>query len=633
MSEKKPGFFSRLFSFLGKLARAARTLINILFLLIFLVIISSFFTNKIKPLPESAFLRIAPGGILVEQKTYTDPLGQMLQQGSPADAETLVTDLTQAITAAAQDPRITGIALELDYLAGGGITKLEQVGAALEHFKLSGKPVVALGDNYSQEQYYLASFANEIHLNPMGAVLLTGFGSYQLYFKDAIDKLKINVHIFRAGEYKDAVEPFIATQMSTASREHTSAWLTELWQSYTDRVETLRDLPASAVADYANNLDTKLTDTQGDAAQLALQLSLVDKLSTRPQMRAHLQTLAGPGEKDQGYAYVDIPQYLLHQRLATKDQTSPNKVGVITAKGVIYVGEQAEGSVGGDTLAALIAEARDNASVKALVLRVDSPGGSAFASDVIRQEIRETQAAGIPVVVSMGSVAASGGYWIAAGADQIWASPTTITGSIGVFGVLPTFEESLSALGVYNDGVGTGEFADLYQLGRPLSARANTAIQLGVDHIYREFLTLVAEGRDSTIESVDHIAQGRVWTGKRAQELGLVDHLGDLDDAIAAAATLASLDTYEVKPIALPLDFRQLLLKQLIENTGVSLQHPGAFSSSYSWLNPRSNPAWSATLQWFSQLIGARSGSTEILKSLNDPRNIYLHCLECSGLN
>ncbi|MEH6542627.1 MAG: signal peptide peptidase SppA [Porticoccaceae bacterium] len=626
MSEKKPGFFGRLFGFIGKLARVARSLINILFLLIFLLIISSFFTNNLKPLPESAFLRIAPGGVLVEQKTYTDPLGQMFQQGSPADAETLVSDLTDAITAAEQDARIKGITLELNYLAGGGVTKLEQVGKALEQFKQSGKPVIALGDSFTQEQYYLASFADEIHLNPMGAVLLTGFGSYRLYFKDAIDKLKVNFHIFRAGEYKDAVEPFIATEMSPASKEHTSAWLNELWQSYTDRVETLRNLPASAIADYADNLDHKLVDAQGDAAQLALQFTLVDTLSTRPQMRAHMEALAGPGDDDQAYAYVDIGQYLLHQGLSSKPQASANKVGVITAKGVIYDGEQPEGSVGGDTLAALIVEARENEDIKALVLRVDSPGGSAFASDVIRQELRETQAAGIPVVVSMGSVAASGGYWIAAGADEIWASPTTITGSIGVFGMLPTFEESLSALGVYNDGVGTGEFSDLYQLGRPLSERANVAIQLSVEHIYREFLTLVAEGRNSTVASVDNIAQGRVWTGKRAQELGLVDKLGSLDDAVAAAATLAQLDSYEVEPVTPPLDLRQLLLKQIIENTGVSLNSNSALTQSGALPN---------ALHWLSRLGGVRvfTAQAAALESLSDPRGIYLHCLECGGLN
>lgn len=624
MTEKKPGVFKRLFNFLGKLARGTRTLINILFLLVFLVIISSLFTNNIKPLPESAFLRIAPGGLLVEQKTYTDPFGQMFQQGSPTDAETLVSDLTDVITAATDDPRITGIALELGSLAGGGITKLEQVGIALEHFKQSGKPVIALGDSYTQEQYYLASFADEIHLNPMGAVLLTGFGSYRLYLKDAIDKLKINFHIFRAGEYKDAVEPFIENQMSPGSREHTAAWLDELWQSYTNRIEALRSLPANAIVDYADNLDLKLADTEGDAAQLALQLSLVDQLSTRPQMRVRMQALAGDGGNDQDYAYVDIEQYLLHQNLVARPTTSPDKVGVITAKGVIYDGERPDGSIGGDTLTALIAEARKTDRLKALVIRIDSPGGSAFASELIRQELRETQAEGIPVVVSMGSVAASGGYWIAADADEIWATPTTITGSIGVFGMLPTFEESLSELGIYSDGVGTGDFSDLYQLSRPLSERAQAAIQSGVDHIYQEFLALVAEGRDTTTESVDNVAQGRIWTGKRAQELGLVDKLGGLDAAIAGAAALAQLDNYEVESIAPPLDFRQLLLKQLTENLGV-----------YASGTNTANSAIPTTLGWLGKISGLRGFAEQlgVLQSLSDPRDLYLHCLECSGLN
>tara|TARA_R110000822_G_scaffold59736_20_gene149018 strand:- start:11759 stop:13612 length:1854 start_codon:yes stop_codon:yes gene_type:complete len=611
----KPGLIRRSFRLIGGFFSAVRALINIVLLVVVAAVIASLIQDDVQPLPKHAALHIAPGGFLVEQKTYVDPFTQIMQQNSPAAAETLVTNLIEAIDSAASDGRITSLVLELDFLIGGGISKLEDIGEALARFKKSGKPIIAVGDNYTQEQYYLASYADEIHLNPMGTVLLTGYGNYPNYIKEGLDKLRINLHIFRVGTYKDAIEPFTRTDMSEASREHTTEWINALWSVYTSRVETLRDLPTDAINDYVNNLGYKLAGYDGDASALTVAAGLVDKLSTRPQMLARLQELAGATDEG-GYQRIEVDQYLGHLRraeaLAVEPQTS--KIGVIVAKGMILDGEQPAGTVGGDSLAALFKQARDDENIEALVLRIDSPGGSAFASEIIRQEVILTKNSGIPVIVSMGSVAASGGYWIAMGADQVWASPTTITGSIGVFGIVPTFEDSLTALGVHSDGVGTTTMADFFRLDRPMSPQAEQVIQFGVNHVYGRFLSLVAEARNSTPDQINEVAQGRVWTGEKALALGLVDRLGNLNQAITAAAETAGLDAYEVEVVEAPLDFSEQLMLELA-------------NGQVGTLVSRMPERWSPT-----SLVSSFYGLTkklELLVNFNDPRGLYLNCFEC----
>ncbi|MEZ5530162.1 MAG: signal peptide peptidase SppA [Porticoccaceae bacterium] len=616
MSEK-PGLIRRFFRFIGKLVYGIRMLINLLFLLLIAVLVISLFQKEAKPLPERAALSLTPGGFLVEQKTYTDPLTQLMQQSSPADAETLVSDVIEAIDRASTDPRITSLVLRLDYLVGGGLTKLEDIGQALNRFRDSGKPIIAVGDNFTQEQYYLASYADEIHLNPMGSVLITGYGSYRNYFKDALDKLKVNVHVFRVGTYKDAIEPFTRNDMSPASREHNSAWLNSLWAVYTDRVESQRDLPTDAINDYVNNLGAKLAAHQGNAAELALASGLVDKLSTRPQMAERLRQLAGVNDEGD-FQGIDMKRYLSHIRRADMLEAKPDvgKIGLIVAKGMILDGEQPSGTVGGDSLAALFRQARKDDRIKALVLRIDSPGGSAFASEVIRQEVLATRDAGLPVIVSMGSVAASGGYWIAMGSNEVWASPTTITGSIGVFGVIPTFEESLAALGVSSDGVGTTGLADLYHLDRPMSEQGKQVIQSGVNHIYDNFLSLVAQARGSTPEQIHQVAQGHVWTGEKALELGLVDQLGNLDKAIESAARAAGLEQYDVEEVRKPLDFREQLLQEIAEGqAGVWM------AGLVSQWQPQ---GWLAGLYDLGRRL-------EPFSHFNDPRGMYLQCFDCDA--
>lgn len=625
-ADKKRGIVSRLFSLLGRIGRFVRSAINLLFLLFFLVIIGSLFTSNIKPLPAKAFLQVAPSGLLVEQLSYSDPLSQLLEQSAPHPAETLLPDLVEAIDKAAKDPRITGLSLELNFLAGGGLTKLNILGQALSRFKESGKPVIATASNYSQEQYYLASFADEIHLNPMGMVLLTGYGAYRSYFKDGADKLGINFHVFKVGEYKDAVEPFIRNDMSESSKRHTRAWLEELWRSFAARVESNRQLPTGAIDRYINNMDKQLALAGGDLSKLALDAQLVDHISTRPAMLKRLQSLAGVDPDDKhAYVAINTGEYLFHGQLKPDTEETPQaQIGIIVAKGTIYDGEQLEGNIGSATLSKLLQRSRDDEDIEALVIRVDSPGGSAFGSDIIRQEIELTRAAGIPVVISMGSMAASGGYWIAANADQVLAAPTTLTGSIGVFGLIPTFENTFNKLGVHSDGIGTSALAGIHRLDRPMSPQASRIVQLNVENIYQRFLNLVAEGRELSREQVADLAEGRVWTGAQAHRLGLVDELGDLKDAVAAAAAVANLDAYDTKVIERKLNFQEQLLRQLGRRVAPMTRWLAGLYSPTSASGVLAEPARAIEDQarWLAEKLG-------LLGRTSDPAGIYLECIEC----
>ncbi len=616
-NKKKQGFFRKIFSLINITVKFIRSAINLIVLLFFIAIIASLFGSKVKPLPEKAFLRLIPSGVLVEQLSYTDPIAQIIGQGAQHPVETLVSDLIDTLKKAKNDPRITGLVIELDFLVGGGISKLTSVGAGIKDFKTSGKPVIAIGNNYTQAQYFLASFADEIHLNPMGAVILSGYGTYHPFFKDALDKLKINFHVFRVGEYKDAVEPFTRNSMSAASKAQASLWLNKLWQTYASGVENNRQLKTDTIDNYIANMSINLGLAGGSGAHLALQHGLIDHLSPRPAIRKRLQELAGKGENDDDYLYVDQQEYLFHQTLKLPEQQNPNKIALIVAKGTIYDGSRPEGDIGSETFSKLLAKVHKDKAIRALVLRIDSPGGSAFASEVIRREIEQIQQSGIPVVVSMGSLAASGGYWIAAGADQIWASPTTLTGSIGVFGLVPTFENSLATLGIHNDGIGTSPIADIYHLDRPMSPQAEQLIQLGVDNIYQQFLALVAAGRNTTPARIHEIAQGRVWTGSKAKELGLVDELGNLNDAIKAAAQLAELDGYELIKIERTLSIQQQMLKQLSQGAEQIFQN--------LTLNTKQRTTLPSFLSRYSERLFNQSYISQ-----QAPGHFYLQCWQCS---
>jgi len=614
MAEKKPGIIRRFFRLIGNIATAIRYLFSLLFVGFFLLLIVGMFAEDIQPIPDKGALYLAPSGVLVDQKTYTDPFDQIFLGSSQRDSETLVRDIIEALDSARNDSRITHLLLDTDYMAGGGISKLEEISSALLRFKKSGKPIIAVGDNFNQQQYFLASHADEILLNPLGAVSITGFGTYRSYFKEALDKLKININVFRVGDYKSAVEPFLGSSMSSQVKQESRELIDSLWQFYSSQVEQLRGLPDGAIDDFANNLHFKLQAANGDSSALAKQQNLVDQIATRTEMFAYLNEVL-PGT-DGEFDSINMKAYLNHSRLSTRSSAAAkaHKVALVVAKGSIVDGEQPEGSVGGDTLAGIFSRLRDDSDVKAVVLRIDSGGGSAFASDIIRDAISATQKKGIPVVVSMGSYAASGGYWIAADADRVLALSTTLTGSIGVFGIIPTVENSLAALGVYSDGVGTTDIAGMMQLDRPMTQQSKMIFQAGVDNVYTRFISLVADGRSSTPAAVHEIAQGRVWTGEKALELGLVDQLGDLNDAIVVAAELANLEEYEVDYRRKPLTVYEQLLMEMNTNISASLSGLGISS-----LLP-------VTIRQQAMKI---LEPLRVLDTLNDPRGIYLYCGNC----
>lgn len=615
-NKKKPGLLRRFFGFIGATITWLRnTLLNLIFFIVVILIFSLFAAvgqQETKPLPEQAPLVLAPSGFLVDQLEYIDPVSKLIEPEDSRPMETLVREQIEMIDHAASDARITALVLNLDYLVGGGLSKLEELGLAIERFKASGKPVIAIGDHYSQEQYYLASFADEIYLHPMGAVFLTGYSSYRNYLKDALDKLNINYHIFKVGTFKDAVEPFMRNDMSEASKEHNSLWLSDLWSQYKARVANLRGITPEDIDIYINRVDVALDMYKGDSALLAKERGLVDDILPRVKVRALLEERFGRDEDINSFVRISANQYRKHIYQTPKAQ----QVGLIVASGTILDGAQPAGSIGGDSLAALIRQARNNDSIKALVLRVDSGGGSAFASEIIREELAQTREAGIPVVVSMGSVAASGGYWIATASDEIWATPATITGSIGVFGAFPTLENAFTHLGIHTDGVGTTALAGSMRLDRALSPIAKNAIQRGVEHTYDEFLKRVAEARESTPQAVDKIAQGRVWSGSKALELGLIDQLGYLNDALASAAQLAELDDYSVELIRPELSPFEQFMEQIAAEQA-SVLAPTSLVGQ--WLPTTMVEAYRPVLD-----------SVHALNAMNDPRAIYAQCLDCT---
>ena len=609
-------------NFLGFFKRICKTLIIgiqvlasllIVFISIFILIVS--LENGNQPLPEKAALKISPVGSLVEQKTFVSPLKKFMEK-SGVETETLLSELITAIDYASSDKRITNLVLDLDYFSGGGISKLEELGQALTRFKSSGKTITAIGDSYNQEQYFLASFADEIHLNPMGSVLIEGYSRHTSYFKDALDQLKVNVNVFRVGAYKDAIEPFTRNNMSDESREHTSIWVNELWRAYTKRVEKSRGLPENFLSDYSNNLGKKLLKHKGNAAELAINARLVDKISNRKDSINHLISLSGMDD-DGGYQHIDSSSYMTHikqKKQLSKVRNNIDHVALITASGPIELGDQPNGKIGSESISQLIKQAREDDSIKAVVIRINSPGGGAFASEVIRQDIIALKEHGKPVIVSMGAVAASGGFWIAMGATEIWSTPTTITGSIGVFGVVPTFEETLQNVGIRSDGVDTTTLSNIYQISRPMSDHAKQVVQSGVDYTYSKFLSIVAKARNTSVERVGLVAQGRVWTGEKALELGLIDKLGGLNEAISAAANIAELDNYELLELTRPLSIQEKILNQ-IGNTRIKyLGEP--------------HPALTFVPEF---LVKIKSLYTKFsfLEAMNDPRNIYLSCFEC----
>ena len=588
---------------------------NILFLLMIAVIYFVYVGGAPEPLPDRAALLLNPAGTVVDQKSQLQPLEALLGSPSPASHEVLLRDVIDAIEYAREDPAITALVMELDQLLSVGISKSQEIIPALEAFRASGKPIIAVGDYYTQDQYFLASQADTLVVHHMGAVALEGYASYHNYFSDALDKLSVNVHVFRAGEHKSVAEPFLRNDKSPAEKEITRNWLGDLWRQFTGTVEARRNLSPGTVDGYINDYAVRLATQDGDGARTALEAGLVDKVLSRSQANEYLAGVVGATDDEGRYEAVPFERYAARKRPMSLRGVEGDRVAVITARGDIMPGEQPPGTIGGDSLARLIKKTAEKSGVKAIVLRVTSGGGSVFASEVIRQQVLAARAGGIPVVVSMGAVAASGGYYIAAEADEIWATPSTVTGSIGVFAAVPTFEQLLDRAGVSTDGVGTTELAGALRVDRPLNPELADALTRSVEFIYREFLQLVAAGRDMTVEEVSALAEGRVWSAQDALDNGLIDKLGTLDDAIAAAAARAGLTDYEVEFVALPRSPREMLLQQLTKGAlGLGLQGVAGM--------PATLPA----------LLRPLGSAVAELAVLQDPRHLYLRCIPCGAL-
>ncbi|WP_297201041.1 signal peptide peptidase SppA [uncultured Pluralibacter sp.] len=590
--------------------------LNVVFILLVLVCIGVWMQMKSSTVETTGrgALLMNITGVVVDKPSTSGKLGALTREllGASSDRlqENSLFDIVQTIRQAKDDRNITGIVLDLKNFAGADQPSMQYIGKALREFRDSGKPVYAIGDSYTQGQYYLASYANKVYLSPQGVVDLHGFATNGLYYKSLLDKLKVTTHVFRVGTYKSAVEPFIRDDMSPAARDADSRWIGELWQNYLNTVSANRQISAQQLFPGAKGMLDGLRKVDGDTAKYALDNKLVDELADSTQVEKALTKQFGWSKEDNDYRAVSMYDYAVKAPPSTGDS-----VAVIFADGAIIDGEETAGSVGGDTTAAQIRDARLDPKVKAIVLRVNSPGGSVSASEVIRSELAAARAAGKPVVVSMGGMAASGGYWISTPASYIVANPSTLTGSIGIFGIINTVQDSLDSIGVHTDGVATSPLADV-SMTKALPQEVQDMIQLSIESGYKRFITLVAQSRHSTPEQVDKIAQGHVWTGEDAKANGLVDSLGDFDDAVAKAAELAKLKQWHV-------DYYQ--------------QDPGFLNMVLNNMSGSVRAALPDVVQAY--LPAPLSGAAKVMKqesdklaAFNDPQNRYAFCLTCANI-
>ncbi|EGR0206301.1 signal peptide peptidase SppA [Vibrio vulnificus] len=588
-------------------------LTNLIFLLsIALVYFIYFYGHDTQPQVEQpSALVLNLSGPIVEQSLYINPMDSFAGSlfGEEIPKENVLFDVVDTIRYAKDDEKITGLVLSLRDMPETNLTKLRYIAKALNEFKASGKPIYAVGAFYNQSQYYLASYADKIYLAPDGGVMLKGYSAFNLYYKTLLEKLDVTTHVFRVGTYKSAIEPFVRDDMSPAAKESATRWLTQLWGAFVDDVANNRQIDPKTLNPSMEEFLSQLKSVNGDLAALSIKLGLVDELATRQQLRAQLAEKFGASGDD---SYKAISYYDYRATMRDKFDVNADDIAIVVASGTIMDGQQPRGTVGGDTVAGLLRQARNDDKVKAVVLRVDSPGGSAFASEVIRNEVQALKDAGKPIVVSMSSLAASGGYWISMSADKIIAQPTTLTGSIGIFSVITTFEKGFNKLGIYTDGVGTSPFSG-EGISTGLSKGASQAFQMGIEHGYQRFISLVGNNRDLSLDAVDKVAQGRVWTGYDALQHRLVDQIGDFDDAVAEAAKMAQLENYNLYWVEEPLSpteqFIQEFMKQVKISMGVDIQ---------SILPPSLQPVAQQMEQHAS-----------LLQNFNDPKGYYAFCLNC----
>jgi len=596
---------------LSGISRAISVLVPLLFVTIFVIAFSTTLNESTpEPLPERAALLIAPSGPLVEDSPPVDTLSAFINQDY--DQPVLLNDVVRSIRWAATDERITSLVFDLENLAGPSTSQTLEISSAIEVFRASGKPVIAAGDFYSQAHYLLASQADHILLHPEGGMFLEGFSVYRSYLRSFLEKTRVTMHVFRAGENKSAVEPYLRDDMSDEEREVVSRWLEGLWAAYTELAESGRELPAGTLDQFIASFAAQLDASDNDLAETMLAAGWVDMLADHAQMEDALAEWVGVTDED-GYAEViSLDRYVEDVKMS-RSLTEENLplIAIIPVEGTLMPGDSEEGMAGSDTVNDYIDTALEAEDLAAIVLRVNSPGGSVFASDLIRRKLREVADADISIVVSMGTIAASGGYWIAAEADEIWALPTTLTGSIGAFSAFPTIEGIVEYIGVTVDGVGTTPLAGAASLNRGLSPEMASIVQALAYGAYDDFIELVASGRDMSEQAVREVADGLVWTGAEAADRGLVDELGGLDEAVAAAARLAGVEEWRTARTRLPPSFESVLLQELSRSFGMVAAPLGG---------------------WFESLVSAFKPAIKSLSSLRDPMHVYAQCLPCAPL-
>ncbi|EMH4215793.1 signal peptide peptidase SppA [Serratia marcescens] len=604
-----------IFRWTWRLLNFIRELILNLFLVLLILvgvgIYLSFQSSSTSTAPARGALLVDLSGVVVDQPSVNNRVRQwgreLLGASSSRLQENSLFDVVDSIRKAKDDKNITGMVLQLNDFAGADQPSLRYIGKALREFRDSGKPIFAIGDSYNQTQYYLASYANKVYLSPQGAVDLHGFATNNLYYKSLLDMLKVTTNIFRVGTYKSAVEPLIRDDMSPAAREADSRWIGGLWQNYLETVAANRQLTPQQLFPGAAGVLSGLQAAGGDTARYALDNKLVDELASRTAIENQLVKTFGWDKQANDFNAISIYDYQ-----PKPDANQGGKIAVVFANGAIMDGPQTPGNVGGDTTAAELRQARLDPAVKAVVFRVNSPGGSVSASEVIRSELAAVRAAGKPVVVSMGGMAASGGYWVSTPADYIIASPSTLTGSIGIFGIINTYEKTLDTLGVHTDGVATSPLADI-AVTKALPQEFSQMMQLNIENGYKNFLDLVAKSRKMPPQQVDQIAQGHVWLGSDAKANGLVDQLGDFDDAVKKAAELAKLQQWQLDWFVDTPSLSDMVLSQF----GVSI---------HAMLPAAIQAMLPAPLASVANAVKEQPG---LFNNLNDPQNRYAICLTC----
>jgi len=612
---KKKNLFVRLLSGIWSGVDGFRKVLHLILLLFVFAIFVGAMSGTTPLLPDKAALFIKPVGAIVEEvegDPFDRAVAELLDEAQP---QTVLQDIVDALEYASDDERIGAVHIELSSLGAAGLPKLQRIARAIEEFRESGKPVIASADFMSQQAYFIAAHADEVYLNPEGGILLQGYGRFRTYFSEAIEKLKLDWNIFKVGTYKSAVEPFERMDMSDADREATVNLIDQLWGTYLEEVAAARAMSPSEMERYADEFVDVVAAADGDLARAAKDNNLVDELLTRTELRELLIGYVGTDEdSDVDYSSIGMDEYLSHEDMLNGETVAEENIGIIIASGAIQSGSQPPGAIGADSTAGLLRRARDDESVKAVVLRVDSPGGSAFASDVIANEIAALQNAGKPVVASMSSVAASGGYWISVGADRVFANSTTITGSIGIFGMFPTYQRTAAHLGLATDGVGSTPLSGQLRPDRAMTDDTKRLFQLVIEEGYDDFIGRVATYRGMEKEEVDAVGQGRVWTGADALRHGLVDELGGLDEAVAFAAELVNLaeDDYGRKWIRIELSPTEQMIVDLLGTAK-------SFGLQLDFLQSRPS-----SLQ---RIAGILEQTLAPLTEFDDPKGVYAHCL------